>query len=265
MTPDAFEAEVLRPSFDQPVLVDFLAQWCGPCQLLKPLLTQLAAEYSVPLVLVDIDQAPAIASQYGVQGVPDVRLFREGQVADRFVGMLPEPQLRQWLSQFAVSQVDRGLTEVADAQAAGRPEVAEALLEALRAQFPRHRQVILTTVSHWVQAQRWTEAEAFLSPLQGEDRAYYDLVQALRELMKLQQAVGVSSQHPLDEAFQEATQAALAGRYAEAFEGFLALVRKDRKYREDGARKAMIALFAILGEEHPLTRQYRQQLMMALY
>ncbi|MEB3268642.1 MAG: thioredoxin domain-containing protein, partial [Leptolyngbya sp.] len=97
VTSPTFEETVLEASLERPVVVDFYAQWCGPCQMLKPLLEDLAAEYDFTLAKVDIDQNPELARIYQVQGVPDVKVAVQGQLQSGFVGMLPEPQLREWL------------------------------------------------------------------------------------------------------------------------------------------------------------------------
>ena len=92
-----FLAEVLEKSHQTPVVVDFFATWCGPCQMLKPLLEKLVPEYGLVLAKVDIDENPGLAQEYGVSGVPDVRIVVDGLVQPGFVGMLPEPKLREML------------------------------------------------------------------------------------------------------------------------------------------------------------------------
>ncbi|MEM9906578.1 MAG: thioredoxin domain-containing protein, partial [Cyanobacteria bacterium P01_D01_bin.44] len=98
-----FATEVLQRSVDTIVLVDFFAQWCGPCKLLGPILEKLAGEYDFALAKVDIDQNPDLANTYGVEGVPDVRIVRDGKVSEGFVGALDETQLRSRLTQLGIS------------------------------------------------------------------------------------------------------------------------------------------------------------------
>ena len=94
-----FDEDVLAQSFQKPVVVDFFAQWCGPCQMLKPLLEKMTTEYDFVLAKVDIDANPELARIYQVEGVPDIKVAVEGQMYKGFVGMLTEPQLRDFLEQ----------------------------------------------------------------------------------------------------------------------------------------------------------------------
>ena len=108
-----FATEVLEASYQKPVLVDFFAQWCGPCKMLKPMLEALAQEYDFVLAKIDIDQSPDLAHTYKVEGVPDVRVVTQGDVNPGFVGVLPEPQLREFLRNLSLkSELDLGLEAV---------------------------------------------------------------------------------------------------------------------------------------------------------
>jgi len=108
LTETRFETEVLRAP--GPVLVDFYAPWCGPCKMLAPLLEQLAGELGdrVKFAKMNVDEAPNLANQYGITGVPTLMLFRAGQVADQIVGFPGQSQLKAWLTQAAAAPTANG-------------------------------------------------------------------------------------------------------------------------------------------------------------
>lgn len=262
-----FTDEVLQPSYEKPVLVDFFAQWCGPCQMLKPVLEKLAQEYDFILAKVDIDENPDLANTYGVQGVPDVRIVMQGQVKPGFVGMLPEPRLRQMLDQLNLqSQLQSGLQAFRVALAAGETEEAQTLMAALLEHYPTDRPLLLEAAQFLLRLGEIDVADQLLSQVQEHEKAYYAQAQALKTLVQFQRDLATpQAESPLDEQFLQAERLTLEGNYEAALEAFLAIVSRDRKYRNDGARKAMVSLFDLLGSDHALTKDYRRKLMSALY
>jgi putative thioredoxin len=263
----SFAQAVLEASHHRPILVDFFATWCGPCQMLKPLLERLGAEYDLALAKVDIDQHPQLASQYHVDGVPDVRVALGGQLRPGFVGMLPEPKLREFLQGLGLqSQMEQELAQAQALVNAGRFAEAKAQFDRLFTQYPRSGAVAVAAGEFLIRAQKPQEARQILNTLEPDDRPAYDRAQNLKGLLGWQELSQSPEGNPdLDGAFAQAIQGAIAGDYGSALESLLAIVSRDRKYRQDGARKAMLTLFEVLGADHPLTPTYRKRLIQSLY
>lgn len=261
-----FAAEVVEASHQRPVLVDFFAQWCGPCQMLKPMLEKLVQEYDFVLAKVDIDRSPDLAQAYRVEGVPDVRIVSEGKMYSGFVGVLPEPQLRQLLAQLNLkSDLDTELEAVQALVAEGSFQQARSGFVQLMEQHPQDRKIALAYARFLIGQEQLAEAEGVLAAIEEHERGFYAQAEALGHLIQLKLESERPPEHDLDPAFFAAVNATLAEQYEVALPGFLAIVAKDRKYRDDGARKAMLMIFTLLGDDHPLCKQYRKQLTLALY
>ncbi len=271
VTNDNFTAEVVQRSYDKPVLVDFFAQWCGPCQLLKPLLEKLAQEYDFVLAKIDIDQNPELAKTYGVEGVPDVRFVVDGAIANGFVGMLPEPQVRDLLTQLNLkSPLEDGLDAVRAARSSGDLALAKRLFGELIQTHPEDRRLILAAAQFLVSQNSLESAEKLLSIIQEPEKPYFQMAQAVRGLIQFTRELATlpdsdSEAGSLDWQYAQAVRATLAEDYEIALQSFLAIVGRDRKYRQDGARKAMITVFDLLGDDDSLTKDYRKKLMQTMY
>ncbi|OUC15739.1 MAG: co-chaperone YbbN [Alkalinema sp. CACIAM 70d] len=262
----SFATEVLEKSYEKPVLVDFYATWCGPCQMLKPILETMVQEYDFVLAKVDIDENPDLANTYGVSGVPDVRIVTEGAVKPGFVGVLPEHQIRQLLEQLSLrSQLNAELEALYAEAAEGQVAESTAKLQALLEKYPNDYGLILEAANFYLEAGNHEKAETLLGIIPQYEKEYAARARGLQSLIQFQQITQLEVLSELDGMYQTAAQAALDQDYEAALQGFLAIVQRDRLYRNDAARRAMLSLFDLLGNDNPLTHQYRKQLMMAIY
>lgn len=261
-----FDREVLEQSYTKPVLVDFFATWCGPCQMLKPMLETLVKQYDVVLAKVDIDENPELANTYGVSGVPDVRVVFDGEVKPGFVGVLPEPKLRELLEQLHLKSIlNVELESIYSQASAGDIEEAATRLQTLLQDYPNDYGLTLEAANFYLEAGKLETAETLLGKIPQSEKDYAARARGLQALIQFQQIVESEPASDLDRLYQAAAQAALDQHYETALQGFLEIVQRDRIYRNDGGRRAMLALFDLIGNDSPLTNQYRKQLMMAIY
>ena len=263
-----FQTEVIERSYTVPVLVDFWAEWCGPCKVLGPILERLAAKDGSQWVLakVDTDKHQDLAAQYGIRGIPNVKLFVDGKIANEFTGALPEPAVVQWLKKALPNKFRKDIEKAQQLQRENNNEAAQALLEQIIQQDPsnEHARVLLGGILVPTDPER---ALALVSRIE-ESSEFFPMVDAIRTFSELSTKVLHPEKLPDDPVKDEylvALKETIALRYDSALERFIDVIRDNRYYDDDSARKTCIAIFRILGDDHKVTQKRRREFSSALY
>jgi len=263
-----FQQDVIEASYKQPVLVDFWAEWCGPCRMLGPVLEKLAQKYTGKWLLAkvntDVHQEPAM--QYNISSIPAVKLFINGEVVDEFVGALPEPQIETWLKKALPNKNDEIVQQAANLLSVNESEKAQQLLEEVLKAEPEHERagILLAQTQVYNNPDKAIEMVAHIEP----GSTYDDVAEGIRNLGELIKLSGATGSLPEGEGkvkYEEAVKALKNQNFDEALEAFIEVIRNDRYYHDDGARKACLAIFKYLGEEHETTLKHRKVFNRALY
>jgi putative thioredoxin len=242
-----FQAKVIERSKQVPVVVDFWAEWCGPCRTLGPALEDAVRKRGgeVELAKLDTDANQRIARDYGIQSIPAVKAFKDGEVVAEFIGAQPPATIESFLNQFVPSQADR-LVEAGD---------EESLRKALELD-PRHAQAAIGLGRLLLGRGDAEQAQTVLRPFPNDFIA--DGLAARAELSVSENGAGVDD-------LQTAFSAWDGGEPGEALEKLQAvLAAEEDPERRDLLRRTMVAIFTELGADHPLAREHRRRLAAAL-
>lgn len=271
-----FEAEVINASFEQPVLVDLWATWCGPCKVLGPLLEKVVDEFNgaVRLAKIDCDREQALAASFGVRSIPTVVLVREGQLVDAFTGALPEGAIREFLQRHVQP---REAAEPAPDQPAVQESPAQAIarLQQEIAADPDKAELRLDLAVAQMQAGDAAAAEAGLDALPAnlasDDRArrlrgQLDFARSLEGAPPEAELRARIERDPSDHAARDllGVRLLIGGATADALDQFIEVLKSGRDWNEGQARKRLIAAFNVLDDEE-LVGTYRRRMSSLLF
>jgi putative thioredoxin len=279
-TTATFRADVLEPSVRTPVLVEFWAPWCGPCRQLAPALERMAkaAAGKIKLVKMNIDEHPEIAAQLGVKSIPAVIAFQRGRPVDGFIGALPENQLKGFVERLAgpLEETSDAFLTAESLICEGDYESAEPILARLAEEDPPHVKAVAELARIYIETDRLEQARALIDALPLALRGDPSIAASVAALEIVTQASGLGEIEDLQKRvafdpsdlqgrFELALALNAAGRREEASDALLDIIRWDRSWNDDGARKQLVQFFEAWGPMDKATVAGRRRLSALLF
>ena len=265
---DNFEIDVLERSYKVPVLVDFWAEWCGPCRVLGPVLEKLADENKDrwALVKLNTDKHPELSARYGIRSIPNVKLFVDGKVVDGFIGALPENMVTGWLSKALPGKYHNQVKNAEHLLDEGGIVEAQKILEEVVGAEESNDLAITLLARTYVFSDPHKALE--IVDRIGPTSEYSDIAEAIKTFGEM--FLYLEDSKPLKEGavrgrYLSGIKSLRSQNFTDALDSFIDVIRKDRYYDNDGSRKACIAIFRLLGEDHEITRKYRPVFASVLY
>ena len=290
-TDRAFKADVIDASLEAPVLVDFWAPWCGPCRALTPTIEKVINEKGgkIRLVKINIDENPQIAGQLGVQSIPNVFAFAGGRPVDMFLGNMPEGEVRKFADRVIAAagpgkpragsiedEIKNALVAAKQGLETGDLNTAAQIFGMVLQHQPENAEALLGMARVYLKAGEAEQAQAVLDTVPEASRKGADYTSLALELKLLREAADLRgtaelAQHvelnpgDLEARFDLAIALNAEGKRVEAAEQLVAIMKRDRAWNEDGARKKLLDFFEAWGAKDPATLKGRRLLSSLLF
>jgi len=272
-----FEAEVIERSYHTTVFVDFWAEWCNPCKILIPILTAMAEQQAgkFHLAKVNSDQERNLSAQFGIRSIPTVKIFKQGEIVDEFNGVLPEATITDYIEKHQFKEDDLLLQKAKEAFETNKNDAASELLKTILEKDATNIKAIamLSRIHlHQGDVAAVDELLGHVTINKMDDPTIHE-IHILNEFAReVVNGPGIDTMQSLlaenddiEVRYKLACKYALLEQYESALEQFLEVMKKDRKYKDDGARKSMVSIFELLGSSGPLVTQFRMKISRLLH
>ena len=273
-----FQALVLENSFQQPVLVDFWADWCQPCKTVMPMLAKLADEYGgkFHLAKVDTEAEQQIAAHFQIKSLPTMKLFVNGQQVDERTGALPESEIRAFIDKYLTSESDELMAAARQASQEGRTQDALDMMNQALAKDPDNADLKIDIAQMVMMQGDNAGALALLDSLDEEGRkkelaiklrAEIEMAEKLKDLPPIEEIEQKLAANPddLEALMDKSNHFTAMGEYDQAMQCLLRVMILDRQFKDDAGRQGLLALFDLLGGEHPTVQKYRRKMFTFLH
>lgn len=268
-----FEYEVIAYSNNTPVVVDFWAEWCGPCRMIGPVLEKIAREEngSFRLAKLNVDHNQSLAVRYGVNGIPAVKAFKRGKVIAEFVGVRPEPQIREFIRKIAPSEDDLILSKGINLLESEEIDNAEMIFRDVLSKSPNNPVALLGLAKSLLWKGNGTDAFELLTNFPAsQEFSTAQMLLPMAEALKIIENESddqslMFSDEPLEAAFRNSLRLIKKGNFEAAMDGMLDILREDKHYRNDLVRKSFIGILTLMGDDNPISRRYRNELASVLF